>query len=340
MTDSAISLDEVLKVITSAFKATKESIADLESQVDNALNHPALIKSLLEKLGTSSPENVSLLSLKNSSLLSYINNLAIIVLAHLERIKEGNNFDDVNQIRHEAIERSIVQRACVEKGVKPLERKLNYQFDKMVRTFTRMEEDESRRIEKLNDDRNNDSLASASEEDDNESEEEDGDAMSYRPDIRSLMQLRTKKKLEENSNDRAEKYVPPKISAVAPPSITKPKDGQVRKLQSMEEYLAETSEAPQFETSIGSTIVGHGRGGVKTKHERNKELEIQRYEEENFTRLPSTMTKKSAKGRHKDMVDNFAGENWSMFNNSNTMDATSRKRKPKTAWDKIKKQRL
>lgn len=106
----------------------------------------------------------------------------------------------------------------------------------------------------------------------------------------------------------------------------------------MEEYLAESSDLPQAESSIGATIVDHGRGGVKTSRDKQKEKEIQRYEESNFTRLPSTATKKTFKQKMAERANTFAGEDWSMFNNKRDLkDGTSRKRKAGTAWDRVKR---
>lgn len=98
---------------------------------------------------------------------------------------------------------------------------------------------------------------------------------------------------------------------------------------------------PMVEASVGSTIVEHGRGGVKTQHDRKKEREIQTYEEDNFVRLPTSQTKKSFKEKQRDIRNQFAGEDWSMFNNNKdvTRQGTSRKRKATTVWDKVKKKK-
>ena len=70
--------------------------------------------------------------------------------------------------------------------------------------------------------------------------------------------------------------------------------------------------------------------------------EIQTYEEDNFVRLPTSQTKKSFKEKQRDIRNQFAGEDWSMFNNNKdvTRQGTSRKRKATTVWDKVKKRRI
>ncbi|EGW31723.1 uncharacterized protein SPAPADRAFT_56512 [Spathaspora passalidarum NRRL Y-27907] len=315
-------LDTLLNDIITSVKATKSSIDDIKDH---------LISSLLEKTSTTNVEGVSLLSLKNQALLSYINNIALVVLGQVARLEE---VDDV-QLWEDSVKRSIVQRVTLEKGIKPLEKKIGYQLDKMVRAYTRMEEDERKIEDKLNKADNSDEN---SDEDEEDSEEED-DRLAYRPDASALAKLAPKGKDTKPSGD--EKYVAPKISAMAPPSaIPKEKPTKTKKLQSMEEYLQEQSEMPTAEASIGSTIVDHGRGGVKTQHDRRKEQEIQTYEESNFIRLPQAQTKKSFKQKQRDMANQFAGEDWAMFNNDRQVSSgTSRKRKPTSVWDRVKKRR-
>lgn len=316
-THNMSTVDELLKGISGALATTKSSVDLLVSSEED---YPAMIKQLLTKLNLDKVEGVSLLALKNNSLLSYLNSIALVLLSHLERL-ETEEVEEVKTV----IENSVTQRVCLEKGVKPLEKKLGYQLDKMVRAYSRMEADESKAEEKAK-----------SKGDDSEDSEDEDEELSYRPDAAALSKMSTSTKA-----DTTEKYKPPKISAMAPPAApqTKGEKGSTRKLQSMEEYLVEQSETPALDVSIGSTIVNHGRGGVKTLKDRKKEAEIQTYEENNFTRLPNAQTKKSFKQQQHEMVNTFGGEDWSMFN-SNSRDIgedTSRKRKTESTWDRVKK---
>lgn len=342
------SLDELIKGITQSLSQTQDALnSTLTRYIDEAeMLLPPIIKQILEK-GSGEIEGMSLLSLKSNSLLSYVNNLAIVILAHLSRLQQ----EGTEELKTNAVKNIIEQRVTLEKGVKPLEKKLSYQLDKMVRSFHRMEEESSKLEQKVNEQQEarangEEDGSSGSDSSDSDSDSDDEDALSYRPDAAALAKMAppTKKKLTQSAADSEskEKYKPPKISAVAPPSANfsekaGPKN-QTRKLQSMEEYLAEASDLPQAESSIGSTIVDKGRGGVKTNREKQKEQEIQRYEESNFTRLPSTATKKSFKQKMAERVNNFAGEDWSMFNSNRDMrDGTSRKRKAASAWDRAKR---
>lgn len=340
------SLDVLLKEISQSLDQTKSAIEDTKSKFldDSELLLPPIIKQILSD-GKYELEGMSLISLKSNSLLSYVNNLTLVILSHLTRMEQ----EGTEEKKEIAVKGSIEQRVTLEKGIKPLEKKLLYQLDKMVRSFHRMEEESSKLEQKVTEEAESKITNGENSEDDSDSEsdsEDDEDALSYRPDAAALAKMApsTKKKQATASTEEEskEKYKPPKISAVAPPSANfddraGPKQHN-RKLQSMEEYLAEASDLPQAENSIGSTIVDKGRGGVKTSRERQKEKEIQRYEESNFTRLPNTATKKTFKQKMAERVNNFAGEDWSMFNsNRDLKDGTSRKRKAASAWDRAKK---
>lgn len=343
-------VDELLKTIIAAVETTTGTVDSVAEKLSNEV-FPEIVTNMLESSSAKKPEGMSLLSLKNGSLLAYLNSIVLVLLERLDNL-DGNQNGDV---RDTATKNSVIQRVTLEKGVKPLEKKLSYQVEKMVRAYTRMENEEQEADKKLKDKSTQDSDSGSGSGSDSESlSDDEEDALAYKPDTRALSKLATssdrKSKFSKSKSDgkeSAEKYKPPKISAIAPPTTQKtydedsgPKAKSGRKLQSMEEYLRENSDLPQVEHSVGSQIVDHGRGGVKTQHERQKEKEIQEYEEANFTRLPQSKTKKNYKQKRADMMNNFAGENWSMFNNSRDLsEGTSRKRKAGSAWDRAKRKR-
>ncbi|RLV86524.1 U3 small nucleolar ribonucleoprotein LCP5 [Meyerozyma sp. JA9] len=321
----AANVDDLLQGIIDSAEATQRSVSALEKSLSTD-TVPELVQDMLKKLGQSAPEGLSLLSLKNSALLSYINQIALVTLCHLKRM----HGDDVEEARNQAIENSIAQRVCLEKGVKPLEKKLNYQLEKMIGSYVKMKENEQKLEQSLE--------KNGSVEDSDSDAESDDEKLAHRPDAAALAKLSKPK--DSDTTSTKEKYRPPKISAVAPPTKDAPVQRSNRKLQSMEEYLRESSDLPQVDQSIGTNIVDHGRGGIKTQAERKREKEIQDYEESNFIRLPSTSTKTSAKQKRHNMMNTFAGEDWSMFNNSRDISSsTSRKRKPNSVWDRVKRKR-
>ncbi|CCE80445.1 Piso0_003561 [Millerozyma farinosa CBS 7064] len=338
MSKEDISVDEILSGIQSSLEASREATSSLSNDYkDDKI--PSLVSDLLEKSSISKLEGVSLLSLKNHSLLSYITYVVLIVLSHLERLKETNDDAEIEKLKQNLVQDSAIQRVCIEKGIKPLERRLGYQLDKMVRAYVRMESDSSSKLEKMTQRENGSQHAN---DENSEDSEESEDELSYKPDASAFAKTtRGDKRVSSEDKPTKEKYRPPKISAMAPPATFKEqkRSDSTRKLQSMEEYLRDNSDMPEAQASVGSTIVGHGRFGVKSDHDRKKEREIQNYEESNFTRLPSTATKKDAKKKRHDMKNTFAGEDWSLFNNKRKLDETSRKRKPTSVWDKVKRKR-
>ncbi|KAI3406201.2 hypothetical protein KGF56_001043 [Candida oxycetoniae] len=331
-------VDNLLKSIVSSTEAAKLAVEELNQNVSSPVQESNdLVQNLLQKSRQKEPEGISLLSLKNQALLSYINNLVLVALGKIERLESDENAERCS----EAVERTIVQRVTLEKGVKPLERKISYQIENLVKAYNKME---SRQKEVVKKDHEKDENDQESSNEIDSEEEENDDELAFRPDASALTKLASKTTgiSSSSATTSSEKYKPPKISAVAPPTSlreTGSKGDKTKRLQSMEEYLQEQSDLPTAEASIGSTIVAHGRGGVKTQHDRKKEKEIQAYEESNFTRLPTAQTKKNFRQKQRDLANQFAGEDWSMFNNNDTKmsEGTSRKRKPKTSWDRVKK---
>lgn len=339
-----MSADQILAGIAESLEQTHTSLKDTQEKFGaNPKVLSNIVNQVIEKSGTGI-ETMSLLSLKSGSLLSYMEHLALVILAHLERIDDPESSEKLKQ---RAVEATIQHRVTLEKGIKPLEKKLQYQLDKMVRSFHRMEEETAKAEQKIAEQAEANALQDGSNLEDgsesgSDSEDSEDDNLSYKPDAAALAKLAPGNKAVLGKG--ASKYRPPKISALEPPKAgfddrAAPKQNN-RKLQSMEEYLAEKSDLPQMEASIGSTIVSHGRGGVKTGRDRQRERDIQRYEESNFTRLPGTATKKSFKQKMADRANTFAGEDWSMFNNRRDLkEGTSRKRKAGNAWERAKRSR-
>ncbi|CAK7892715.1 U3 small nucleolar ribonucleoprotein protein Lcp5p [[Candida] anglica] len=333
-------MDELLKTIGGSLDVTMEAMTALAQTLEE--ENPVMIEELRKQNNVSSLEGVSLLALKNNSLMSYLNNAALVLLAKLQSLEGDAEEEDVINARKQAVENTIIQRVTLEKGVKPLEKRLSYQLDKLVRAYRRMETEETETREKLEGQQAKEGESGSESGSDDDSDSEADDNLAYKPDVQSLAKLtaaKDKRSSKDGSSSAA--YKPPKISAVAPPKPTAaPTSGDNRKLQSMEEYLKENSDQPLMESSIGSTIVNHGKGGVKTNREKEKEQQIQTYEETNFTRLPNAATKKTFRQKQSELVNNFAGEDWSIFNNKRSIsDSTSRKKKPNSAWDRVKKRR-
>ena len=361
-------LTSLLTQINTSLKAASDSITNLEAVYDGTQGTRSEV---LSGLNVSSSEKVSLLSLKNESMLSYIGGLLTVLRGRVGQRDDDNNGgfngDDMEKGRMICIE----DRVVLERGVKPLEKKLEYQLSKLVRAYLRMEKEYNDAKERAT--RNGSESESESEED-----EEEDENLAYRPNLivskASGKASRSKKEEDEEEEEDQEEegdesgedkdkdketaiYKPPKIDAVLPPSqLTSHVEDRfgsrdrkdrrhVSRMQAMEEYIREQSDQPDWGTSIGANIVDHGRGGIKSLQESERERRITNYEEENFTRLNHMGMSKAERRKQKQKeraarINTIGGEDFSIFSSKRRFeDSTSRRsnKKPKTAWDRAKR---
>ena len=362
-------LTSLLTQINTSLKAASDSITNLEAVYDGTQGTRSEV---LSGLNVSSSEKVSLLSLKNESMLSYIGGLLTVLRGRVGQRDDDNNGgfngDDMEKGRMICIE----DRVVLERGVKPLEKKLEYQLSKLVRAYLRMEKEYNDAKERAT--RNGSESESESEEDEEE-EDDDDENLAYRPNLivskTSGKASRSTKEEDEEEEDQEEEgdessedkdketaiYKPPKIDAVLPPSqLTSHVEDRfgsrdrkdrrhVSRMQAMEEYIREQSDQPDWGTSIGANIVDHGRGGIKSLQESERERRITNYEEENFTRLNHMGMSKAERRKQKQKeraarINTIGGEDFSIFSSKRRFeDSTSRRssKKPKTAWDRAKR---
>ncbi len=291
---------------------------------------PALLETLTQALSSASEsaeriqspippkDGISLLDVKNELFLSYLQNLVFLILLKIRNRKSGTEDED-EDLDNSAVKKLVEFQVYLEKGVRPLEGKLKYQIDKVLRAA-----DDARRAEdaakpKLN------TKAKHVEEDEDDSED-DSDAEStngvslkaseindlqYRPNPASFVRPAAAVEAEANGRSEDGVYRPPRIQATAMPT-TGPREKVEKKLHksaTLDEFInTELSSAPFAEPSIGSTIVSGGRR-TKSEKEKKEELERKIYEESNYTRLPKESKKDRAKkGPRKDA--GYGGEEW------------------------------
>lgn len=102
-------------------------------------------------------------------------------------------------------------------------------------------------------------------------------------------------------------YKPPKISSAAPPG-SRTEEGP-RRNKVLEEFISSSlNTAPTELPSVGSNVAGIGS---RNRYKTSQNDDIQRYEEENFIRLPTNIGKEKRKGRkERGVMDGFGGEDW------------------------------
>ncbi|KAK3338054.1 Sas10/Utp3/C1D family-domain-containing protein [Neurospora tetraspora] len=295
---------------------------------------------LAPKLSTIDPpkDGISLLDVKNELLLSYLQNLVFLILLKLRQARTGaqkkKSGDDDGESNDQDLDDLVVKklvelRLYLEKGVRPLEDKLRYQIDKVLRAA-----DDAERSAKQAEaaakaaEQQPDSESEAAESGDEEEAAPSGQKLSdlqFRPNISSFVRGSGAPGSEDKpkigvgkSTDANGVYRPPRIAPTVMPTTTterreSARDKKPLKSATLDEFIAdEMSTAPVAEPSIGTTIVNFGRR-TKTAAERKVEEERRTYEETNFVRLPTAGKKDKAKqraleGRSSKMQ--FGGEDW------------------------------
>ena len=241
------------------------------------------------------PKNgVSLHDLKNELFLSYLQNLTFLILVKLRHSTGRDAGNNAKKINHEVTKKLAELRLYIEKGVKPLEGKLKYQIDKMVkaaedasRTQTisvngaakagKVKKEKTKRRADESEDSERSSASASESDDDASASESEIDELSYRPNPAALARPKAAVPAERKRDEPADGiYRPPRITATAMPTTRGKEEKAERKPNksaTLDEFIAtELSTAPVAEPSIGSTIVSGGRR-LKTQRERDEDAE-------------------------------------------------------------------
>jgi U3 small nucleolar ribonucleoprotein protein LCP5 len=267
------------------------------------------------------PNGISLLNTKSEILLSYLQNLVFLVLLQVRQLSASAATEngaangvhgDTTSLQLEVAQKLTQLRVYLEKGARPLEGRLKYQLDKVLKAA---EDSQRMQQQQTNDksvksrqrsDESEDEDASGSEEEIDQDEEaeddQDVDELAYRPNLAAFARpdKEAAKPSAKSTTNADGIYRPPKIKPTALPQSDPDRRGDREarrrpKSRVIDEFVqAELSAAPLAEASIGSTIQAGGRI-VKTKFDREKEAERRAYEENNFVRLPKESKKERAK---------------------------------------------
>lgn len=295
------------------------------------------------------PENGNtLFDTKNEIFLSYLQALALRNLHVIRSIKNGDDASIIQKLSNDITKKLVEHRVYLERGVKPLELKLKYQVDRVVKAAGDQERNAAQKQKQM-------ALASAKsaaeegsgeEESDDDSDAELGaDMTAYRPNLDTIESKQTEgNDMRRGKSSEDGVYRPPRISATAMPTTERREARAERKPSrsaTLDEYVStELSTAPLAEPSIGSNLAS---GGRQTKSARNlrEEAERREYEETNLVRLPVMSKKERAKmGLGKPSDGGFGGEEWRGLGQTldRIGDLTKRKGKDSTL-DKSRKRR-
>ena len=312
---------------------------------------PALLTTLTDVLNSASstlptveslapPANgISLLDAKNELFLSYLHNLVFLVVLKLRQARSslnGNTTEkDVSEENEatfsETVKKLVELRVYLERGVKPLEGRLRYQIDKVVRAAdqaatnskpkqpngsAKPSKTKPKRSDPAASDSGSDSDFSASE---HEQEDETPSDLAYRPNPSAF--ARPDEPISRSSKKTLEKDAPYRPPRIAPTSLptTEPRSAsssrRPKRSAAVEEYLTSVSSAPVAEPSIGSTIHSRTKKGRQEQMTARELVAMDarnRYEEENLVRLPGMSKKEKRRlgGEKNGRQGGFGGEEW------------------------------
>ena len=261
------------------------------------------------------PENgISLLDTKNEIFLSYLQALALRNLNVIRSLRDGGSIEDAQTLSDEVTMKLVEHRVYLERGIRPLEQKLKYQTDKVVKAAANEDRLALQKLARNNDvnghaNRGAEEESSGEDEDDEDSETEN---TTHRAAFSASDATAAKSDRHAQSKEDGV-YRPPRVAATSMPTTERKERKERRSGRSatLDEYVnTELSAAPTAEPSIGSTIA---QGGRKTKDARQlaKEQERRDYEETHLMRLPKESKKELAQQRARDSRGGYGGEEWS-----------------------------
>ena len=287
--------------------ALDDPLVSLQSSLESAQNS-------LPAASTIAPPHsgISLFDTKNELFLSYLENLTFLILFKLRDLKspaQSTNGDARSPNGESDIPATVVQtlvelRLYLERGVRPLESRLRYQLDKVVRAAA---------------DADAATAANGAVNTRSRADSTDGDAiampavdpLSFRPNPAAFRRPPAPAPALEEQ-EKPEAYRPPRIAPTLPPDFDSarrpPRERRPQRSALLEEFIEdELSGAPAARASIGSAMDRAGQR-QRTAKERREEAERTQFEEENLTRLPGKGGKKGKRGRER---DGWGGEEWS-----------------------------
>lgn len=249
-------------------------------------------------------EGISLLSTKNELLISYLQNLILLVILKIRGIaalpnesSSAQTFEEADSLDESIVEKLITLRIYLEKGIRPLESRLKYQLDKLLAVAS--EPASGFEINHGTDCQQTTAISSSdagpvpSSHRDNPNEDISIPSkiapLAHRPNPASFL---APYKDSTSRNAKAGLYRPPHImpTSMAPPFSKKERTQRPRKSATLEEYVREEmGDVPVTEPSIGA---GSGLRGKAAE----KERERADYEEGRLVRLPSERGKKRRVG--------------------------------------------
>ncbi|SJX63870.1 related to LCP5-U3 small nucleolar ribonucleoprotein involved in maturation of 18S rRNA [Sporisorium reilianum f. sp. reilianum] len=312
------------KDITTLFASIQKSVSALSTSVK------AFEKDVVEAASGDAtqnpfayPDGISLLTVKNDAMLDYLHHVVAVCIAKVSGRSLASSSKSA-QGPADLVQDLVKLRLMLEK-LRPLESRLKYQMDKLLRAAADADKEVLLGRSKP--------AASKKSKGDNSDEDASDDDLAFRPNPSAFMQDKARTQAKSNGDSRRKSsrrdssddsdsdeedggkkavYRPPKLVPMSydPDARTSKKDPRfasdkpasiTRNSALLSDLTAGMSSNPYEASSGGVGVGGRGRLAANTSSRAKALARMDEFEEENFTRL--VMSKKDARKRRRDEAD-------------------------------------
>ncbi|KAJ3119033.1 hypothetical protein HDU96_003208 [Phlyctochytrium bullatum] len=268
---------EVLQIIHSDAGKFSDAVSQLNARLGEIRQKVRSLQERVDSGELDTYKGVSLLEVKSHSLLAYITDLSVYSLLKLQGQKVES---------HPVIDKLIEHRVVMER-TRPLEQKLKYQIDKLLRTVA------TSVYEKVNQDMQEETADNI----------QGADPLQFKPNPSNLVSASEMTATEEETSAKEKDgiYRPPKVAPMPYEEKTKGPKGKLTdkerrksgKSRIIYDLVEQLENKPEERTSHGT---GQRVAERKSQEEEMMDAIMER-EEENFTRYTTTRAQRKAEER-------------------------------------------
>lgn len=325
-TDAAVTSNDLTKLfatIQKSVSALSTSVTAFEKDVSHAASGD------VSENAFAYPEGISLLTVKNDAMLDYLHHVVAVCISKVSgrslnsSTRSSSSVSDASHSSADLVQNLVKLRLMLEK-LRPLENRLKYQMDKLLRSAADADKEVLLGRAKPESTKDKKSKSSRDGNDDDDASDDD---LAFRPNPSAFMldkarQLARSSKSKDrrgkpgrDSDSDAESeedggktavYRPPKLVPMSydPDARNGRKDSRssiTRNSALLSDLTAGMSSNPYEASSAGVGVGGRGRLATNTSARAKALARMEEFEEENFTRL--VMSKKDSRKRRRDEAD-------------------------------------
>ena len=322
-------LTKLFATIQKSVSALNTSVQAFEKDVSDAASNESADNPFAY------PDGISLLTVKNDAMLDYLHHVVAVCISKISgrSLAASSSSSSTSAKVHAAqapadlVQNLVKLRLMLEK-LRPLENRLKYQMDKLLRAAA--DADKEVLLGRAKPAKATKSKSNGEGSGDDAGQDDDGsdDDLAFRPNPSAFMQdkARTLAKSSKSNGTRSKShrdsspgsesddeggktavYRPPKLVPMSyDPDARSNKKGEksssiTRNSALLSDLTASMSSNPYEASSAGVGVGGRGRLASNTSSRAKALARMEEFEEENFTRL--VMSKKDARKRRRDEAD-------------------------------------